>query len=239
MICIGTEKVANYTALVREIYRVLRPGGLLLSGELENETYDGSAPDMPAGDLHPRLSHALVYIRQALTSQGVTVYAGRLLPGMLADPTLFASRSFGTALESDSDSSSESSFSPNGSMISVDSMRRLPITPITPPQTQSSLSGLASALPGCGFRQITPRTWNIPSTPWPDAVTTPALHEAGRQALLALRRGWPSLVTLLTAHAGVPEDEASEMVSGALADHFERPGLKIIIKYYTVWAYKI
>lgn len=218
---------------------MLRPGGLLLSGELENETYDGSAPDEPAGDLHPRLSRALVYIREALARQGVTVYAGRKLPGMLADPTLFAPRRFGSALGSDSDSSSEASFSPSGSMISVDSAGRLPRTPITPPQMQSNLSMLASALPTHGFRQITPRTWNIPSTPWPDAVATPALHEAGRQALLALRSGWPALVTLLTAHADVSEDDAQKLVSGALADHFEQPGLKIIIKYYTVWAYKI
>ncbi|KAF8603866.1 hypothetical protein BDV93DRAFT_523015 [Ceratobasidium sp. AG-I] len=229
-------KVANYTALVREIHRVLKPGGLFLSGELENETYDGSAPDTPAGDLHPRLSHALVYIRQALASQGVTVYAGRMLPEMLADPTLFARRSFGPALKSDSDSSSESSFSDNESMLSFDSAQN---TPITPPQTQSNLSSLPSPLSACGFRQITPHKWNIPSTPWPDPVTTPALHEAGRQALLALQRGWPSLVTLLQACAGVSEDEARSMVSGALADHFEHSGLKIIIKYYTVWAYKI
>ncbi|KDN40904.1 hypothetical protein RSAG8_07772, partial [Rhizoctonia solani AG-8 WAC10335] len=54
------NKVGNYLFLVQELHRVLRPGGLLVSGEFENETYGADNPDVPLGDASARLTRALV-----------------------------------------------------------------------------------------------------------------------------------------------------------------------------------
>ncbi|CAE6431933.1 unnamed protein product [Rhizoctonia solani] len=56
------NKVGNYLFLVQELHRVLRPGGLLVSGEFENETYGADNPDVPLGDASARLTHALVLV---------------------------------------------------------------------------------------------------------------------------------------------------------------------------------
>ncbi|KAJ1306986.1 hypothetical protein OPQ81_007966 [Rhizoctonia solani] len=84
------NKVGNYSFLIQELHRVLRPGGLLISGEFENETYSADNPSVPLGDASPRLTRALKLVRQALAAQSVMVDAGRQLPGMLNDSSLFA-----------------------------------------------------------------------------------------------------------------------------------------------------
>ncbi|KAG8691490.1 hypothetical protein FRC08_010162, partial [Ceratobasidium sp. 394] len=107
-------KVANYPALIRELHRVLKPGGLFLSGELENEAYGAADPDTPLGDAVPRLSRGLRLVREALAAQGVMHDAGRRLAAMLADPELFVPKSaplFAYSMESDTESSSGRSFS--------------------------------------------------------------------------------------------------------------------------------
>ncbi|KAJ1305287.1 hypothetical protein OPQ81_000311 [Rhizoctonia solani] len=63
----------NPKALIREIYRVLRPGGLFLFGNWELSAYDAANPTQPAFERLPGLNKALQMTRTALTHQGVDV----------------------------------------------------------------------------------------------------------------------------------------------------------------------
>ncbi|KAG8708688.1 hypothetical protein FRC11_006259 [Ceratobasidium sp. 423] len=219
------NKVGNYSFLVQELHRVLRPGGLLVSGEFENETYGADNLNVPLGDASPRLSRALGLVRQALAAQHVTVDAGRQLPVMLNNPRLFAR----TLRSASPCFSSESDIGNSGTPVSsagTHASHEKHFSPSYPP---------ISVTPG--FVQITPSTFYVPATPWPDPRTHPHLHEAGRQVIVGVQYGWPSLVPLLTVHAGISTEEAQEVVMGAVADHFDLDR-KHIIKFHTVWAYK-
>lgn len=180
------------------MHRVLRPGGLLIAGEFENEAYGANDPETPLRDTSPYLSRALALVRQSLAAQNVTIDAGRQLPAILADPRLFT-RALSSLPTEHSDSAND------GFM--------------------------------AGFTNITSSTYNIPSSPWPDPHSFPNLHEAGRQAAMCLRYGWPSLVPLLTVHAGLSIEDARELLSGALAESALRE-LRQIMKFHTVWAVK-
>ncbi|CUA74609.1 hypothetical protein RSOLAG22IIIB_05615 [Rhizoctonia solani] len=220
------NKVGNYPFLVQELYRVLRPGGLLVSGEFENETYGADNPDVPLGDASARLTRALVLVRQALAAQGVTVDAGRQLPALLSSPRLFApSPSLSPDLSSELDNNcSGASFSNFSTHV--------------PRVQQSSTSPSPISTSATGFVCITPFTFCVPATPWPDPYTHPQLHEAGRHVVVGVQYGWPSLIPLLTVHSGISTEEAREVVAGAVEDHLVRSQLKHIIKFHTVWAYK-
>ncbi|KAG9126108.1 hypothetical protein FRC07_004844 [Ceratobasidium sp. 392] len=63
----------NPKALVREIYRVLRPGGLFVFGNWELSAYEATVPQRPALEKLPYLSRALQLTRDGLTRQGVDV----------------------------------------------------------------------------------------------------------------------------------------------------------------------
>ncbi|KAG9087631.1 hypothetical protein FRC06_002449 [Ceratobasidium sp. 370] len=222
---------AHIPPLIRELHRVLKPGGLFLSGELENEAYGAADPDKPLGDAVPRLSRGLRLLREALAAQGVMHDAGRRLPGMLADPELFVPKpasSFAYSMESDSESSSGRSFS------SVASSSYC--TPSIPPRSSAASDNFTPLPPA--FINITARTFPVPATPWPNYLSSPALHQSGRQSTLTLRKGWPSLVPLLTTCVGLSADDAHEIAHGALADYFIDPALQLVTNYHTVWAIK-
>ncbi|CAE6466271.1 unnamed protein product [Rhizoctonia solani] len=221
------NKVGNYSFLVQELHRVLRPGGLLVSGEFENETYGADNPNVPLGDASPRLTRALGFVRQALAAQHVTVDAGRQLPVMLSNPRLFARTLRSVSPCSSPELNPDNSVTPVGSVGTHAIYEQRFLTSYPP----------TSATP-TGFIQITPSTFYVPATPWPDPQTHPHLHEAGRQLIVGVQYGWPSLVPLLTVHAGISTEEAHEVVMGAVADHFINLDRKHIIKFHTVWAYK-
>ncbi|KAH7338164.1 S-adenosyl-L-methionine-dependent methyltransferase, partial [Rhizoctonia solani] len=63
----------NPKALIRDIYRVLRPGGLFIFGNWELSAYDATEPSKPAFERLPALNRALQMTRTALTNQGVDV----------------------------------------------------------------------------------------------------------------------------------------------------------------------
>ncbi|QRW03233.1 methyltransferase domain protein [Ceratobasidium sp. AG-Ba] len=230
-------KVPNYPALIRELHRVLKPGGLLLLGELENEAYGAADPDTPLGDAVPRLSRGLRLLREALAAQGVMHDAGRRIPNILADADLFkpgSSSSYVFGTSSDSESSSGKSFSSIASSSASYSYFDAPVSSSV--TSVSSASGSSSSPPG--FVDITFRTYPVPATPWPNYLSSPALHESGRQSMFAMRRGWPSLVPLLTTCVGLSADDAHEVAHGALADYFVNPSLRLVTNYHTTWAIK-
>ncbi|KAG8738131.1 hypothetical protein FRC10_007253 [Ceratobasidium sp. 414] len=80
----ATAHTRNPKDLIRDVYRVLKPGGLFLFGDTEVEGYDVMDPEVPVGDNLPRLTAGSQFVRQALSQQGVNPYLGRDLPELLS-----------------------------------------------------------------------------------------------------------------------------------------------------------
>ncbi|CAE6521465.1 unnamed protein product [Rhizoctonia solani] len=76
-------KVKNLAALVLEVHRVLRPGGLFLYGEFENEGYDASVESHDGSSTAPYLVRAMRISREELDRQGVYAYAYKDVPALL------------------------------------------------------------------------------------------------------------------------------------------------------------
>ncbi|CAE6469870.1 unnamed protein product [Rhizoctonia solani] len=79
------SKIRQLPSLIRELHRVLRPGGLFLYGEYENEVFDDSTEDHTASSTAPYLVHASRLSREAFDRQGVHAYAFQDVPRLL-DP---------------------------------------------------------------------------------------------------------------------------------------------------------
>ncbi|KAJ1311428.1 hypothetical protein OPQ81_009917 [Rhizoctonia solani] len=79
------SKIRRLPLLMRELHRVLRPGGLFLYGEYENEVFDASTEDHAASSTAPYLVRASRLSREAFDRQGVHAYAFKDVPCLL-DP---------------------------------------------------------------------------------------------------------------------------------------------------------
>ncbi|QRV80651.1 methyltransferase domain protein [Ceratobasidium sp. AG-Ba] len=89
----STAHIRNPKDLIRDIHRVLKPGGLLLFVDSELDVFDGMNPKFSAGDTFPGLDAALRVVRRSLEQQGVNVYLWRDLPKMLSpESELWVSR---------------------------------------------------------------------------------------------------------------------------------------------------
>jgi hypothetical protein len=79
-----TPQLKDPKALIREIYRVLRPGGLFVFGSWEPSVYEATVPERPAVERLPHISKAFYLVRQILNSQGVDADIGQNMPLWLA-----------------------------------------------------------------------------------------------------------------------------------------------------------
>ncbi|KAG9086797.1 hypothetical protein FRC06_002870 [Ceratobasidium sp. 370] len=84
------NSVKNYDMLLREFHRVLRPGGLLLIGELGTEAYEAWDTDRPATASAPNTHRGLKIVCEAVCAQGVRLDVLPLIPKWLEpDSTLW------------------------------------------------------------------------------------------------------------------------------------------------------
>ncbi|CAE7225642.1 unnamed protein product [Rhizoctonia solani] len=79
-------KIRDIPGLLLEVHRVLRPGGLFLYGEYQNNGFDASTPDHSATTTAPYLIQALRFAREIYARQGAYAYAFRDVPPLL-DPS--------------------------------------------------------------------------------------------------------------------------------------------------------
>ncbi|KAF8605136.1 hypothetical protein BDV93DRAFT_605621 [Ceratobasidium sp. AG-I] len=81
----GSTKIWDLAAFILEIYRVLRPGGLLIWSELEACTRDASVADHNAAEKSPSLARATQLVENACIRQGAAINAWRDVP-LFLDP---------------------------------------------------------------------------------------------------------------------------------------------------------
>ncbi|KAF8603628.1 hypothetical protein BDV93DRAFT_508270 [Ceratobasidium sp. AG-I] len=80
-----SPKIRDLPAFVLEIYRVLRPGGLLIWSEFEFSLRDASATECNVAEKAPNIVRAWQLVVDASTRQGIAINAWRDVP-LLLDP---------------------------------------------------------------------------------------------------------------------------------------------------------
>ncbi|CUA71067.1 hypothetical protein RSOLAG22IIIB_04461 [Rhizoctonia solani] len=201
----------DFKSLIREVHRVLRPGGILLFCEYELEAYDAEFPDIPAWASLPGISNALRLARGGLAHQGVNAYVWRDLPKWLPwDSSFWKEDSLYEDEGSDTDTESESSV----------------IRSSQP--SQSETDGPR------GFTGV--QTWAnlMPASPWhPD----PRLREVGALVQRVWADVWRNMGSSLQL-SGMSEREATEAIRAAVYD-IEHPPVRIAAKLHTLYAFKM
>ncbi|EUC61009.1 methyltransferase domain protein [Rhizoctonia solani AG-3 Rhs1AP] len=201
----------DFKSLMREVHRVLRPGGILLFCEYELEAYDAEFPEIPAWASLPGISNALRLARGGLAHQGVNTYVWRDLPKWLPwdssfwkEDNLYEDEAFDT----DTESQSSVIRSSQPSQPEADGMR--------------------------GFTGV--QTWAnlIPASPWhPD----PRQREVGALVQRVWSDVWRNMGSSLRL-GGMSEQEAAQAIRAAVHD-IEHPSVRIAAKLHTLYAFKV
>ncbi|CAE6458284.1 unnamed protein product [Rhizoctonia solani] len=201
----------DFKSLIREVHRVLRPGGILLFCEYELEAYDAQFPDVPAWASLPGISNALRLARGGLAHQGVNAYVWRDLPKWLPwDSSFWKEDSLNEDEEFDTDTESESSVirSSQPSRSEPDGVR--------------------------GFTGV--QTWAnlLPASPW---HADPRQREVGALVQRVWADVWRNMGSSLQL-SGMSEREATEAIRAAVQD-IEHPPVRISAKLHTLYAFKV
>ncbi|KAG8748478.1 hypothetical protein FRC10_003611 [Ceratobasidium sp. 414] len=77
------DAIRDLPALVIEIHRALKPGGLFLYGEFHNNGWDASTADHAAAETAPYIIRGLRMAREIFSKQGAYAYAWRDVPPLL------------------------------------------------------------------------------------------------------------------------------------------------------------
>lgn len=210
----------NFKALIREVHRVLRPGGLLLFCEYELEVYDAEFPGIPAWGSLPGISKALRLARGCLATQGVNIYAWRDLPNWLPfDSSFWKEDELGTEFEFDTDTDTDTDDSRSNA-------RSLS------PGVQIGTE--VGSVPTRGFVRVHTRANSVPTAPWhPD----PRLREVGALVQRVWSDVWRNMGSSLQV-GGLSEAEALETIRAAVHD-IEHPPVRITVNLHTLFAFKV
>ncbi|CAE6462562.1 unnamed protein product [Rhizoctonia solani] len=212
----------DYHAFLCEVHRVLRPGGLLLFGQIEIEVYEYTAPNpsspndpgetlfpgphvIPGKDSLPVMTHGMQLLRESLGVQQVQVEMWRQLPELLApDSPLWQSHP------------REHDVKPND---------------VQPYQTRMENTCIRAAP---GFKGIVTQIHIYPTTGWHH---TPRLRALGEIVQQVGEWSWRNF-GLLFRQVGRDEKEIDALIE---AGQKERTSLDIwqVMRYHTVYATKL
>ncbi|KAF8601543.1 hypothetical protein BDV93DRAFT_475356 [Ceratobasidium sp. AG-I] len=212
----------NFKALIREVQRVLRPGGLLLFCEYELEVYDAEFPGIPAWGSLPGISKALRLARGCLATQGVNIYAWRDLPSWLPyDSSFWKENELGAEFEIDTDTDTSTD---------TDDSR----SDVRSPSPGVQVRREASSVPTRGFVRVQTRANPVPTAPWhPD----PRLREVGEVVQRVWSDVWRNMGSSLQV-GGLSEAEALETIRAAVHD-IQHPSVRITVNLHTLFAFKV
>ncbi|KAG8741170.1 hypothetical protein FRC10_003215 [Ceratobasidium sp. 414] len=229
------SQIRDYHAFLREVDRVLKPGGLLLFGQLEVEVYEylpptastnksapypDPIPPSPqiilAHSSLPVMSRGMSMLRDSLTAQQCSVHMWRDLPALLLPgSTLWQ-------ISNDSAELFESGPIPNA-------------TP-HPPTEHPPIPGLPHSqfAHRLGYTSIQSETHILPTSPW---HPSPRLHAIGDLVQQIGVANWHHFGLLFRQH-GLSEVEADRLVA---AGHAELASIDIckVMRYHTVHATKL
>ncbi|KDN37332.1 hypothetical protein RSAG8_10220, partial [Rhizoctonia solani AG-8 WAC10335] len=210
----------DYRAFLREVHRVLRPGGLMLFGQIEVEVYEYTAPDPSSPndpgeslfpgphvilgkDSLPVMTHGMELLRESLTIQQVEVDMWRKLTELLTPgSSLWHSQ-------------------PREHDMKLDDV-------------QLYQTGMGTSCGSLGFKDIVSQIHICPTTGWHHSPRLRALGEIVQQVG---EWSWRNF-GLLFRQVGRDEKEVDALIE---AGQKERTSLDIwqVMRYHTVYATRI